>query len=66
MSDLCGCYTREWSDKTERDSVGLLHQQTFDHSEDPLKRRASLIRDQTVSVLSLHSQVDSSIKMPPI
>lgn len=66
MLDLRGCYTQEWSDKTERDSAWLLHQQTFDYSEDPLKPRASLITDQTVTVLSLHPQVEGSIKIPPI
>lgn len=66
MLDLCGCYTQEWSDKTGRDSAGLLLQQTFDYSEDPLKPRASLITDQTVTVLSLHPQAEGSINMPSI
>lgn len=66
MLDLRGCYTQEWSDKTGRDSAGLLLQQTFDYSEDPLKPRVSLIMDQTVTVLSVHPQVEGSIKMPSI
>lgn len=61
MLDLRGCYTQEWSDKTGRDSAGLLLQQTFDYSEDPLKPRVSLI-----TVLSVHPQVEGSIKMPSI
>lgn len=49
--------------ETQRDSR---NRQTLDYSGDPLKPRASLITDQTVSVLSSQPQIDGGIKTSPV